>query len=92
MDAMIVFRFPSGFPISQEFLLVEPENTVADLRAGPGEKKAATITLHCDMAVWQRQPAAASHEKKCRPPVGRRHQSRGLIPRYFFHVSGSGFE
>jgi hypothetical protein len=46
-----------------EFLLFEPENTAMDLRAASGEKKAATVTLHCDMSASKRQPSATIAKK-----------------------------
>jgi len=65
--------------------LVEPENTLADFRAGPLEKKAARIYA----ALRYNDPSAAAariaRRKKMPPSVGRRHQFRGLIPRYVLH-------
>jgi hypothetical protein len=49
------------------------------------KKKLQEFTLHCDITIPRRRLPASHDEKKVPPSVGRRHQFRGLIPRYVLH-------
>jgi hypothetical protein len=84
----IFVRVPVRFRFLKEFLLLEPEKFQPDLRAAMREKKAAEFTLHCDMKLYRKLLIARLAQKKCRLPVGKRHQFHGLAPFYVLCLFG----